>query len=426
MATAADWLGSPDVARLGHARPGEAADAVGGTTPALVIAPGTPQEAAAALQWAARERLPTVIRGGGTKCGWGRPPSRVDVVLATSRLNGVVAHRYGDLTATVQAGTTLTDLNRELAREGQWLPLESGFEGATIGGLIATNEAGPLRHRYGTPRDLLIGITLALTDGRLVKSGGHVVKNVAGYDLGKLVSGSYGTLAGVVDATFKLSPLLPASQTLALSYAEPGALAGDVAVVSGSQLEPLAVDLRLVVGPAGLVPLVPLVSQLLVRFATSPDATAAQASAAAALLKGKAEARTGAAESALWTEQVRRPWVGDGAVVRLSWLPASLPDVLAIVDDLQRTNGGTFELTARAVVGAGFLRIDADEPGVRASVERLRGSGVVSHVVVLRQPPGPAGGLDVWGPAGSTAPVLRALKQTFDPAGILNAGRGPI
>jgi glycolate oxidase FAD binding subunit len=324
----------------------------------------------------------------------------------------------------VQAGVTLVDLNRELMREGQWLPLDTAFDGATIGGLLATNDAGPLRHRYGTPRDLLIGITLALTDGRLVRSGGHVVKNVAGYDLGKLVTGSFGTLAAVVDATFKLSPRLSASRTLVLPYVDFGVLATDVVALSSSQLEPAAFDLHVLVGPAGRAS---HPARLLVRFATSPEATRSQVDAAAGLLKGDAGVLSDAAEAALWNEQVRRPWTGPGTVVRLGWLPAALPQVLELADDLQRTTGGTIELTARAAVGAGFLRIDADERHVRTAVDRLRSNGrVVSNVVVLRAPAGMVERLDVWGPSGTTAPLLRALKQTFDPAGILNAGRGPI
>jgi glycolate oxidase FAD binding subunit len=128
--------------------------------------------------------LATVIRGGGSKLTWGRIPERIDLVLSTARLGDTLIHRDGDLTATVSAGVRLADLNTHLAEKGQWLPVESAFDATTIGGLIATNDAGPLRHRFGTPRDLLLGVTLALTDGRLVKSGGVVVKNVAGYDLG--------------------------------------------------------------------------------------------------------------------------------------------------------------------------------------------------------------------------------------------------
>src|SRR4030095_5465158 len=218
-----------------------------------------------ALAWASRERLVTVISGGGTKLAWGRTPTAIDLLLMTSRLSQVVAHRHGDLTATVQAGATLREVNQALAREGQWLPIDTAFDAATIGGIVATNDSGPLRSRYGTLRDLLIGITLATTDGRLVKSGGHVVKNVAGYDLSKLMSGAFGSLAGIVDVTVKLSPIPAASRPLQISHETANAMAEDVERLSASQLEPSAFDLqvRLRAGPEGT----PL---LLGRFATTP------------------------------------------------------------------------------------------------------------------------------------------------------------
>jgi glycolate oxidase FAD binding subunit len=420
MSTTTDWFGSPELAQFGRTRAGDAGDAVGGVAPRLVIEPTTAEEAAGALAWLSRERLSTVITGSGTKLGWGQSPSRLDVLLTTRRLTRVIAHRHGDLTATVEAGATLADLNAQLAREGQWLPLDSAFDRATIGGLVATNDAGPLRHRYGTPRDLLIGMTIAVTDGRLVKSGGHVVKNVAGYDLGKLVSGSFGTLALIVDATFKLSPRLPASRTLVVDYDTNEALTSAVTRLTASQLEPLAIDARVSVG--GGAP----VRRLLVRFATSPDATAAQAAAAHDLLRGTAGVLDGDGEAALWSEQVRRPWNGADTVIRLSWLPANVPHVLALLGQLHEASGAVVELTGRAALGAGFVRTGGD---ARRAVDLLRAqSGVVTHPVVLQRGPAAASadGLDVWGDRGSALPVLRAVKATFDPAGILNAGRGPV
>ena len=326
----------------------------------------------------------------------------------------------------MQAGARLADVNRQLAREGQWLPVETAFDDATIGGIVATNDAGPLRHRYGTPRDLLIGITLAMTDGRLVKAGGHVVKNVAGYDLGKLVSGSFGTLAAIVDATFKLLPIPPASRTVAASYLDGASLAGDVALLSASQLEPVALDMHVQLRPSGgaaraaASPVRPV--------STSPGATASQASAAQGMMKGRKELLSDAAEASLWAEQVRRPWAGAAAVVRLSWLPASLPHVLALFDEVHGVTRGAVELTARAAAGAGLLAIDADDPAVAHAIDLLRSRpGVVSNVVVLRQSLALKHSVDVWGRPPDVAEVLRSLKQTFDPSGHCSTpGRGPI
>ena len=289
------------------------------------------------------ERLPTVIRGGGTKLSWGRPPATVDLVVSTSRLTRLIAHRHGDLTATVQAGMTLRDLNAALSAERQWLPIDSAFDEATIGGIVATNDAGPSRHRNGTPRDLVIGITLALTDGRLVKAGGTVVKNVAGYDLGKLVSGSHGTLAGIVDVTFKLVPVPQSSATLVAWYTDANALARDVAALDASQIEPAAFDLRAEEGDTPF--------QLKLRIATSPAARDAQIAAARALVSGQADVLTDVAERAAWAAQLDALPHGD-ATVRFSWLPARLPQVLALLEEMQRRRGPRDCLPAESLAPA--------------------------------------------------------------------------
>ncbi len=224
--------------------------------------------------------------------GWGRPVDAVDLVVSTTGLGDLLVHRHGDLTATVRAGMPLSRLNTTLAAHGQWLPVDTAFAATTIGGMLATNDSGPLRHRYGTPRDLLIGITLALTDGRLVKAGGTVVKNVAGYDLGKLVSGSYGALAAIVDATFKLLPLPHASATLRAVYDDPAALAADaVALAAGSSSRSRSTS-----GPPAR-PSGPRWS-LFVRFASSPAAVTTQLDAARALLRGDTTALRDGMEAA--------------------------------------------------------------------------------------------------------------------------------
>ena len=423
MAATTDWRQSPELARLGGHRPAVDGDAIEGARPLLVLEPNEPAQVAAALAWASRERLQTVIRGHGSKLAWGRTPARVDLVLSTARLVQRIEHRHGDLTVTVDAGVTLADLNRRLGQHRQWLPLDTAFGDATIGGVIASNDAGPLRHRYGTPRDLLIGMTLALTDGTVVKSGGHVVKNVAGYDLAKLVSGSFGTLAVIVDATFKLLPIPSEVRTLVAQYQDPLALARDAAQIAASQLEPVALDARVLLGPS--------VSgrqhTLAIRFATSPEATRDQIAGARAALSEPAEERDGDADGTWWSEQVRRPWMSSGSTVRLSWMPAALPQVLELMDEIQRSTGGTIELTGRTGVGAGFVRIDAEDARVADAIATLRSRpGVVSHVVVLRHGGALKRSVDVWGEPSSAARVQQSLKHAFDPAAILNAGRGPV
>jgi len=397
-------------------RSGKDADRIDGVRPRLVVEPRTDEEVAALLAWASRERLTVVFRGGGTKRGWGRVPAPIDLLVSLRGLNRVLAHAHADLTASVEAGATLAELNASLGRHRQWLPVDGAADEATVGGAIATNDTGPLRHRYGTPRDLLIGVRLATTDGRLVKAGGNVVKNVAGYDLGKLVSGSFGSLAAIVSATFKLLPVPASSQTLSATFEDRDDVAAAVARLNESQLEPAAVELLARYGG-------PYV--LLVRFATSPAAAAAQVEQAR-VLAGTGEIVTGEPESALWRRYQRRASASAGTVVQMSWLPATLPQLLALVEEIGGSTGSV-ELVARAAVGTGLLRIDGGLDWQASTVDRLRArTEIVRHATIQDAPPEVKAQVDAWGPPGPAANVLSAIKRALDPAGILNAGRGPI
>jgi glycolate oxidase FAD binding subunit len=437
---------------LAGLRPGTEADAIDGVTPRQVLAPRAPEELAGALAHASAQRWSTVIRGGGTKLGWGRIASAIDLVISTASINQLVAHRHGDMTATVQSGASLADVNRALAQHGQWLPLDSAFDGATIGGLVATNDAGPARHRNGTPRDLVIGMTVAMTDGRLIKSGGTVVKNVAGYDLGKLMSGSFGSLTAIVDVTFKLLPRPAASITLVASYQDAATLAADVAALTASQLEPFALDVRADLAAAG--------GELLICYASSPQATEAQVAATRALLRGRTTLAPGPEQHALWTDHIRAPWTGGfasgetrapsappsatsldagrvvppahapamdpPAVIRLSWMPATLAQVLAELREVARAAAVPLTISGRAGLGTGLITLGGDAAAQAAAIATLRASREVGHVAVLRASRALKQLVDVWGPPHPSAPMGRAFKQMFDPAHILGAGRGPV
>ena len=400
------------------ARSGKTADIVDGVKPSLVVEPGTAEELAALLAWASRERLSVVFRGGGTRLAWGRPPQPIDVMISTRALNRVLAHADGDLTATVEAGATLDEVNAALGRCRQWLPID-GPDGATVGGAIATNDAGPLRHRYGTPRDLMIGVQLALADGRLIKAGGNVVKNVAGYDLGKLVSGSFGSLAAIVTATFKLLPMPVAFHTLIATFPTADAAARAAAALNDSQLEPIASEIHAVHSRHDAPPY-----RLLVRFAGTRTAAASQ-SAQARTVIGAGEILEGEAEAAAWRRYVARSAGSADTIVRISWLPANLPQVLGLVEELGRTNRGV-ELIGRAAVGAGLVRIEGDLESQAAIVEQLRRSDLVAHATVRDAPLAVKQQVDTWGQLGAAGTLASRVKRALDPAGILNAGRGPI
>jgi len=395
-----------------------------------IVQPSTPGEVAAAMKRASDEGRSMVIRGAGTKMDWGRPAARIDVVLDMRRLNRVLTHAHGDLTATVEAGATLRDVNDTLSRLGQGLPIDPAFaDEATIGGILATNDSGPLRHRYGAPRDLILGVHLATTDGVLTKAGGQVVKNVAGYDLSKLIAGSFGSLAAIVSATFKLFPIPEASKTMRVAVADEASLTQVVRRMMGSQLEPMAfeVDVR---SRSRQSPQSKNFSEsaaasafnVLLRFASLPVVVDAQVAGATEALQGIAtsiDVVEGYAERMLWRAQATRLWDGAGAIVRASWLPASIAAVLSELP-------AGAELIGRAAIGAGLVRLDGDEAEQARVIGQLRHSPHVGNVVVLRGSAALKALVDVWGPQGDRQRLLSAIKLAFDPNGVLNAGRGPL
>ncbi len=188
---------------------------IDGLAPGRIIAPRTEEEVAAALAEARSASQAVIPTGGGTLLHVGEPPSRYDLGLATGELTGIVEYNPADLTMVVRSGTTLAELDAELARRGQFLPLDPPLpERATVGGSLAANASGPWRSAYGSARDMVIGMRMALPGGEIARSGGRVVKNVAGYDLAKLFIGSYGTLGVIVEAAFKLFPRPPATRML--------------------------------------------------------------------------------------------------------------------------------------------------------------------------------------------------------------------
>jgi glycolate oxidase FAD binding subunit len=423
MAVSADH--ESELARIvpGAVRLATDADSIDGTRPRWVVEPATAEAMAAVLAWASMNGQPVVLRGGGTHLDWGRRPSDIGVIVSTRQLNRITRYEPGDLTVSVEAGISVADLNRELARHGQWLPIDAASESATIGGAIATNDSGPLRHRYGTPRDQIIGVRLATADGRLAVAGGQVVKNVAGYDLGKLVAGSFGSLAGIVSATFKLAPMPPASTTLVMSFATGADMAAAAAAISASQLDSMSVVVEASAGRGASY-------RILVRLGGTPTANAEQAASAARIAAASKPSATeivaGERDAALWLDRGTSSRRDSGSDVRASWLPASLPAVLVLLAEVAGEASVEIDVRARAAVGSGVLHIEGDAAARAAVIARLRQQPeTIGHVVVTR-------GRDVkdraevWGPPLPTAGIAAAIKRALDPTGVLNAGRGPI
>lgn len=368
----------------------------------------------AQLSAAVAARKTIAIAGAGTKAGWGSIAPAADVTISTRALSAVVEHRYGDLTATVQAGATLADVNRTLAAHGQWIALDPPWsDRATIGGILATNDSGPRRHRFGSPRDNVIGIEIVRVDGTAARAGGIVVKNVAGYDLGRLMAGSFGSLAVIASATFKLYPIPPASRTVIVSGERFGGL---MAALLSSHLTPTALELQ-------IHPL-----RLLVRFESIEAAAEQQAERTRQLAEehGGVGAVVGAdEEEAIWAAHAQRPWGGSGAVLKATLLPTDLAPTLAWLE--QTLGAGGWDAIGRAGVGALLLSVDGDAAhqarlvaALRARLAQGRGS-----VVIVRGSDELKRTVDVWGPSGDALPVMKAIKRQFDPDALLNPGRGP-
>ena len=221
-----------------------AAYAVDGKIPDCAVAPANAEQVAAVLRYAAEHQLAVIARGNGTKLATGNAPRRYDVALSLRELRAVVHFEPADLTITVQAGMTFGEFQDLAARHGLWLPLDPrGGREATMGGIVAANAAGPLRQGYGGPRDMVLGLKIATTQGTVVKTGGRVVKNVAGYDLGKLITGSFGTLGVIVETSLKLFPKPPERATFAMRAGTLGMARDLRRRILHSPLDPLRVVL---------------------------------------------------------------------------------------------------------------------------------------------------------------------------------------
>jgi glycolate oxidase FAD binding subunit len=355
-------------------------------------APATREELCSALAAAGEAGTPVRFRGGGTKLGWppAAPPETVE--LSTAGLNQIVEHNAGDLTGVLEAGVPLAEAQALFAQAGQRLALDPPDGGATIGGVVASGDTGPLRGRYGGPRDLVVGMRVALSDGTLAKSGGKVIKNVAGYDIAKLFGGSFGTLGAIVEVSVRLHPIAPDTATALGQSADPDELARGAAAIGGSPLEHHGIDVAWRAGRG----------RVLARFAGASPRP--QAEAAEKLLRAEGLATEIVDDDdPLWDEQ-RAAQRGPMAV-KVSSLPTRLPALLRAADEL----GGS--VVGRAALGLSWVRFE--EPSADA-VERLRRD----FTAVVQDRPAD---LDV-DPVGPIDPATRALmqrvKERFDPAGV--------
>lgn len=372
-----------------------------------------PEDAASTAQLLARSnagRMPVLPCGGRTKLHWHATTARAGAHLSTARLTSPLRHDAGDLVATLPAGVRLADANAALAREGQWLPLDPPHGArATIGGIVAGNASGPRRYKYGTPRDLIIGIEVALTDGRVVRAGGRVVKNVAGYDLSRLFCGSCGSLGVITSATFKLSPLAAVSTTVVARVSTPARAVELAAAVGVAPVTPSAIEIQ---GPT---------PRLLVRFESTPRAAEQMAAAVRSMLQeagATSDVVSGDSEQELWRGHEELIWDRPGSVASVSVLPTQTAAVLAELDALG--SGLDWSIAGRAALGVLLVRLNGNPPEVAGALARLRRAiAPRGHVSLLDGPNDVRESLAAAVHADVNRTLMLAVKQRFDPLGIL-------
>lgn len=419
--------------------------AIEGLSPMVVVVPDDRRQVAEVMRWAAENGVTVFPRGGGTKLALGNPPDDVGLALDLSRLNRVIDYQPGDLTVTVEAGITLDALQQELAATRQFVPLESPLPGrATVGGTLSTASAGAMAHAYGPPRDWLIGIGVVGADGAETKAGGRVVKNVTGYDLNKLYTGSLGTLGVIVEASFKVSPLQPQEYVLAAPFP--------------SMQEAVSAGRKLLNSPAGPMSYL-AATQGLARhlLSTQREVSLSQSlgepmgalglcffsgrsgavrrrveETSAALLEAGA---TGVSHSAGDGALAVRRWAAD-----LGWgddfapalaLKLSAPRrfVPPLVEACLGTALGDTPAEALADPGFGTVRVffwgESGDDGIVEAIDGVRkaarqhGGAAVVEVCA----PSVKARLDVWGAEPGSMEIMRRIKEQFDPQRLLNRGR---
>jgi glycolate oxidase FAD binding subunit len=402
---------------------------VAGLAPRFVAEPTTAIGVSRVLALASDRGLAVVPAGGGARLGWGAPPRRLDIVLSLARLDRVLAHEPEDLTLSVECGARLDALDATLRPYRQFIPLDPARpQTSTIGGLIATGAAGPYRARYGTMRDLLVGLTVVRADGTIVKGGGRVVKNVTGYDIPKLHVGALGTLGVVIEAHLRLHPRPAEERTWVFAFSsveaalEAALALRDTSVVLSRCQLLTAGALRALGDPA------PRAAALAVTIGSVPEAVRAQAAEVADFCGQAGSSAIEVPEADAWWRRVADitwPEASTDLSMRIGTRPTDVAKALHAVDAARPP---TADPRATADVATGVLHVTlspVDTRGVADIVGRVReGLGALDGTCVVEHaPPDAMLGLDVWGDVGPAVETMRRLKRELDPAGILNPGR---
>jgi glycolate oxidase FAD binding subunit len=392
-------------------------DAVEGVAPDFVVEPGSVEEISDVMKLAVSEDLAVAPRGGGTKMHIGDPPRRLDLIVSTARMNGVLEHTPGDQIVRLQAGIKLEDLQENISDSDQMLAIDPPEGGATVGGIVAANSSGPRRYRYGTIRDLIIGITVVLHDGTVAKAGGKVVKNVAGYDLSKLFTGSLGTLGVIATANFRLHPRPNAARTVAVEVTDPRQAQAAAQAIVHSQVEATAVELHYGENER-------LLAVLLESIAGGIDAKAETASF---LLKHFGEVRALSDEEAGRLGPTTSPEVADEIVLKIGAPPVDLDAVLeSVLGAAERKGLAHPRITGHAGTGVTLIGFSGEnEDGAAGFVEEMREIWVRrgGNVTLQRGPLTLKQRVSTWDNGGDYLGLARRVKEKFDPRGGMNPGR---
>ena len=399
------------------------------SVPDCIVYPKNQDELSAVMACAWQNRWRVLPCGHGGKLHWGGLAEGIDLVVSTARMNRLIRHAVGDLTLTGEAGLKFIDLQTALGQERQFLALDPAYpETATLGGIVATASTGSLRQRYGGVRDMLIGVSFVRVDGKVAKAGGQVVKNVAGYDLMKLMTGSYGTLAILSQLTFRTYPLQAASKTVVqLGTAE--AIADLSLKLRASVLTPIAIDICSPILMAAMGEREAF--GLATRFQGIPAGIDEQAQRL--LDMGSTMDVTGrlleaGVEVDYWRQADQRLWnseaVGEGVICKLGVLPTGSIGLMQAIDQLTHPNPLPWLARIHASSGLGVLRLTFEEKTadlllkVRSHCESEGG-----FLTILEAPKAIKRQIEVWGYRGNSLDIMRRLKSQFDSEGLLSPRR---
>ena len=423
MSVSADQLAQQLSASLGgdsiDTEAGSLAEhAVDGVTPKLICTPTTAEQLAAAVRICSEAQATIAPWGGGTAMSLGNPPRSLDVVVKTPRLNQVIEHDPANLTVTAQSGITLNALQIALAPEKQFVPFDPPLpQRSTIGGIVAANLNGPRRASYGSVRDLVIGMKVVLASGEIIKAGGKVVKNVAGYDMCKLFTGSLGTLGIITEITLRVAPV-PASAATVIATDTLTKAAKLASQLTRTKLLPTTTFLLKAGGSAPW--------QLAVSF----DGFAATVTRQVNDL-GKMAQRLGMTQEIIVGDNQRRHWQEiadlpvsqDRLVYHLTVARGAVTQTISTIVDWSKTESAP-TIYADMAMGTIWI-VEAANQSALESFPRLitLAQQQRGHAVIFAAPAKLKQAIDVWGPATPAHALMQKIKQEFDPAGRFNSGR---